>query len=121
MGSEPFDETILQSNRGTVFVRGGWSRDEVLIGVSEQRSDTDPDVIVSLSRDQAKRVITALREMLPKRQAWLVCPDCGHQPHEDGCCAGATDRDEPENGRHCACVTNSMPREVRSHAPRDHK
>ena len=121
MGEEPFDETILQSNHGTVFVRGGWSRDEVLIGVSEQRSETDPDVIVSLSRDQAKRLIAALREMLPKRQVWESCPDCGHQPHEPECCCGAVCRDEPENGRHCACVTNSMPREARSHVLRDHK
>ena len=110
MCEEPFDETILQSDRGTVFVRGGWGRDDVLLGVSEQRSETDPDVIVSLSRDQARRVIAALREMMPRRQVWRACHDCGHPPHEPECCCGAPDRDEPENGRRCACVTNSMPR-----------
>ena len=105
MGEEPFEEALLQSESGTVFIRGGWGRDEVLLGISEKRSDGDPDVLVHLIRDQARRVITALRDMLPKRQVWQACPQCAHEPHEPECCE-------------CLCTANSMPTRRRTRLTR---
>lgn len=71
MGEEPFDEVVLVSDGGTVFVRGGWGREEICLGLSRDRhpEPVDPDVACTLSADQTRRLIAALREMLPKRGA----------------------------------------------------
>jgi hypothetical protein len=68
MGDEPFDEVILVANDGTVWVRGGWGRKEVYLGLARgRRRAGDPDISIELGPIQHVRLIEALKEMLPKK------------------------------------------------------
>lgn len=107
MGDEEFDETIIIANSGSVFIRGGYGREEIWLGLSHGRSD-QPDVIVELTSLQRKRLIEALCSMpspaitdcwfcgiqiafpvdaqgLVQCDADMVCATCGgvHQTTED--------------------------------------
>ena len=68
MGDEAFDETILIANSGTVFIRGGYGRECLWLGLSRGRGQNDPDVIVELTPLQQKRLMEVLRAMRPKRR-----------------------------------------------------
>lgn len=58
MGEEAFDETVLSSNRGTVILRGGYGREEVWLGVTEDNDpESQPDVIVPLTPRQQKALV----------------------------------------------------------------
>jgi hypothetical protein len=62
MGDEPFDETILQADGGTLFIRGGWGRQEVCLGLASGRAD-EPMVSLVLTPLQRRRLTEALAEM----------------------------------------------------------
>ncbi len=64
MGEEAFDEVRIESDRGTVIVRGSYGHEETWIGLSSRRtSNDDPDVIVGLSPQAVLRLIAALADM----------------------------------------------------------
>ena len=66
MCDEPFDETILVADSGSLFIRGGWGREEILIGLAKGRNQDAPDILIELTPLQQKRLIEALRAMRPK-------------------------------------------------------
>ncbi len=68
MCDEPFDETILVADSGTLFIRGGWGREEILIGLAAGRNEHTPEILIELTPLQQKRLIEALRAMRPKRR-----------------------------------------------------
>ena len=68
MCDEPFDETIIVANSGSLFIRGGWGREEVFIGLARGRNDDQPDILIELTPLQQKRLMEALRTMRPKRK-----------------------------------------------------
>lgn len=64
MGEEAFDEVIIAARRGTLFIRGGYGREEVWLGLApDQRPDGDPDIVVELTPLMRQRLIEALTEM----------------------------------------------------------
>lgn len=61
MGEEPFDEVILTSSRGTLFIRGGYGREEVWLGLAkDRRPDGDPDIMLELTSLMRTRLVEAL-------------------------------------------------------------
>jgi len=68
MCDEPFEETILVADSGSLFIRGGWGREEVLIGLAAGRNQHAPDILIELTPLQQKRLIEVLRSMRPKRR-----------------------------------------------------
>lgn len=111
---EAVDEVIIASRRGTLFIRGGYGREEVWLGLApDQRPEGDPDIVVELTPLMRQRLIEALTEMpSPQRdmcwfcESWLdypvdargksvieadvVCADCGG--------ISRTAEDEDDNG-----------------------
>jgi hypothetical protein len=67
VGEEAFDETIIVADSGSLFIRGGWGREEVFIGLARGRND-QPDILINLTPLQQKRLVEALRTMRPKRR-----------------------------------------------------
>lgn len=61
MGEEAFDETVLSSEDGkrVLFVRGGYSRDEVWIGIGKV-GGSDPDVVVCVDGADLKRALRGM-------------------------------------------------------------
>ncbi len=60
---EAFDETVIQEivvGLKQIFVRGGYSRDEVCIGIGKL-GGLDPDVLIEVDGAELKR---ALRKMV---------------------------------------------------------
>ena len=74
MGEEPFDEVIIAARRGTLFIRGGYGREEVWLGLApDQRPEGDPDIVVELTPLMRQRLIEALTEMPthPSELCWF--------------------------------------------------
>lgn len=64
MGEEAFHEVRIESDRGTVIVRGSYGHEETWLGLSSRRCcGDDPDVIVGLSPQAVLRLIAALADM----------------------------------------------------------
>lgn len=67
MGEEAYDETILSSVHGAVYVRGGYGRESLWLGLSrtpDPEGSGDPDVVVELSQHQVDRLRDALGAMM---------------------------------------------------------
>lgn len=74
MGEEAYDEVVIAARRGTLFIRGGYGREEVWLGLAaDQRPDGDPDVVVELTPLMRQRLIEALAEMptAPTELCWF--------------------------------------------------
>jgi hypothetical protein len=69
-------------------------RDEAHAQLSEETDGR------ALAEDVAAALSTELTEA---QRARAQCQDCGHAAHAVSACRGEVDRDEPENGRQCAC------------------
>lgn len=69
MGEEAFDEYVLADDTGeqVLFVRGGWSRDEVYIGIGRTGSD-DPDNVVAVDGKELKRALRSMVIGTPRRR-----------------------------------------------------
>lgn len=78
MCEEPFDERVFRLDQGTIFVRGGWGREDVVLGISRARDSYDPDVLVTLDWDQSRRLISALRDMLPPKRRRKASSPASH-------------------------------------------
>jgi hypothetical protein len=65
MGEEAFDEVVIVANSGSVFIRGGYGREELVLGLARGRNEVDPDVAVTLTPLQQERLREALCDMRP--------------------------------------------------------
>jgi len=62
MGEEAFYETVLASDTGTVYVRGGYGREEVYLGMTEGNTPDapDPDYMITLTPRQQHGLLHAI-------------------------------------------------------------
>ena len=73
MGEELFDETVLEelgAGMRTLFVRGGYSRDEVWVGIGKL-GGTDPDVVVEVDGATLRDALNSMnigKQMLTRRK-----------------------------------------------------
>lgn len=71
MGEEAYDEFELQAESGdlkrTLVVRGGYSRDEVYIGICRTK-DGQPDEIIAVDGRELKRVLRSMVIGEPRRR-----------------------------------------------------
>jgi len=120
MGEEAFDEVIIAARCGTLFIRGGYGREEVWLGLApDQRPEGDPDIVVELTPLMRQRLIEALTEMPspPSEFCWfceasLLYPvDAKGRLHLDAdviCanCGGIsrTTEDEDDAGNPAVCM-----------------
>lgn len=57
MCEESFEETILVADTGSVFVRGGYGRKNVFLGISSERqTEGDPDIGIEITPRQQHRL-----------------------------------------------------------------
>lgn len=63
--TEDYEEVVLIADTGTVFVRGGYERKSVWLGLSKTRDDQDPEplVMVELTPRQRRELCDALTEV----------------------------------------------------------
>ena len=74
MGDEAFDEVVIAARRGTLFIRGGYGREGLWLGLAkDQCPDGDPDIVVELTPLMRQRLIEALTEMPtpPSELCWF--------------------------------------------------
>jgi hypothetical protein len=73
VSAEPFDEVIIATNRGTLFIRGGYGREELWLGLASGRSTGDPDIVIELTPLMRTRLIEVLTEMPtpPSEPCWF--------------------------------------------------
>jgi len=64
MGEEAFDEVVIAARRGTLFIRGGYGREELWLGLAkDQVPDGDPDIVIELTPLMRTRLVEALTSM----------------------------------------------------------
>lgn len=74
MGEEAYDEVIIAARRGTLFIRGGYGREELWLGLApDRRPEGDPDIVVELTPLMRQRLIEALTTMpaTPSELCWF--------------------------------------------------
>lgn len=64
MGEEAFDEVVLAATDCTVYLRGGYGRDEMWLGLAEGNTPDDgPDMILPITPRQQAGIAEALEEL----------------------------------------------------------
>lgn len=120
MGEDAFEEVVIAARCGTLFIRGGYGREEVYLGLArDQRPEGDPDIVIALTPLVRQRLIEALTEMPspPSELCWfcdarLPYPvDAAGRLHVDvvatrATCGGTsrTTEDEDDEGRPAVCM-----------------
>lgn len=77
MGEEAFDETVLASNKSTIYLRGGYGRKETYLGISEGNTpdEPDPEYMVELTRRQTKTAALVMRDWVALDIEWQQTPE----------------------------------------------
>lgn len=120
MGEELFDEVIIAVRCGTLFIRGGYGREEVWLGLApDQRPEGDPDIVVELTPLMRQRLIEALTAMPspPSEPCWFCEARLPYPTDAKGClhldatvtcveCGGIsrTTEDEDDAGNPAVCM-----------------